>query len=514
MGKLLGRLGRGERGFVLPLALGILVVLTITVATAIYYTTENQRSSDYSKGKQISLNLADAGLNNIEAVLSLPANNALKQSTLPACTNNAQSNWNRTDLAGGYVLWCGDLDVQNSWWSVTSLAFVRSPDNASVIRKKITARIVVTPILSETLNNPAWNYMFATHTGSTCDETLNNNVSGASRMYVMGNLCLAQNVAITATSLVVGGSVTLNNGASVGSSSSMDTRTQTFVAGSCTYGSGSSSTANPCTGNQDSRHIYSKMNPPNWAVGVSASIPSITPPVADFAGWYTNAIPGPNQDCTTKSTAPNTPPTFDTLTGGSYVRDNNNPLQDLTPTHDYTCRVGPASTPDGELSWNNSTKTLTVHGTVYIDGSAKIDNNTLNRYVGQGTIYLSGTFYLNGKLCGGISGSNCDFASWDPNSTLLAIVANGIGPTGNSSVPSGDSIYVANGGIFQGAFYATGNLDYGNNASSDGPMIASQIILSNNVATQAFAPLVAPAGMPGTTNQVYAQPNPPTQYSG
>jgi len=173
--------------------------------------------------------------------------------------------------------------------------------------------------------------------------------------------------------------------------------------------------------------------------------------------------------------------------------------------------VGPSSAPDGELSWNNSTKTLTIHGTIYIDGSATVNNNSLNRYVGQGVIYLSGTFYLNGKLCGGVSGSNCDFASWDPNSTLLGIIANGTGPSG--SVPSGDSIYVANGGQFQGAFYATGNLEYGNNAFSDGPMIGSQIILANNVSTQAFAPVVAPAGMPGSP-EVYAQPNPPQQFSG
>jgi Tfp pilus assembly protein PilX len=502
---------REERGLVLPMALGIVVVLTISVATAIYYTTENQRSAGYSGGKQVALALAEAGLNNTVSVLNLPDNNALKQTTLPKCTGNAQSNWNRTDLAGGYALWCGDLDLQNSWWSITSIGFVRSPNNASTIRHKITSRVVVTPVLTEQLNNPAWNYMFVTHTGSTCDETLSNNVSGASRLYVMGNLCLSQNVAITAESLVTGGNLVLQNGASVGSSSSMSTRTQTYVGGSCTYGSGSSSTASPCTGNQDSRHIYSKMNPPNWAVGVSGSVPVIAAPSADFASWYTNSLPGPTQDCTTKSTAPNTPPQFDTLTNGAYVRDNNNPLQDLTPTHDYTCRVGPAAAPDGELSWNNSTKTLTIHGTIYIDGSATVNNNSLNRYVGQGVIYLSGTFYLNGKLCGGVSGSACDFASWDPNSTLLGIIANGTGPSG--SVPSGDSIYVANGGQFQGAFYATGNLEYGNNAFSDGPMIASQIILANNVTTQAFAPVVAPAGMPGSP-EVYAQPNPPQQFSG
>src|SRR5205085_6633820 len=124
--RLLERLRRYERGFVLPLALGILVVLSISVTTAIYYTTQNQRSSGYSKGKQVALTLAEAGLNNTMAVLNLPTNNSLHQNILPACTNNAQSNWNKTTLDGGHVIWCGDLDLSASAWSVTAIGTVRN----------------------------------------------------------------------------------------------------------------------------------------------------------------------------------------------------------------------------------------------------------------------------------------------------------------------------------------------------------------------------------------------------
>src|SRR5919109_5225575 len=99
----------------------------------------------------------------------------------------------------------------------------------------------------------------------------------------------------------------------------------------------------------------------------------------------------------------------------------------------------------GELTWNAATKTLTVKGTIYIDGSASVPNGALNMYNGQSTLYLTGVFVIdnNTKLCGGVSGSNCDFASWDPNKELLTVVADGSGPSG--SVPSGDSLYVANG---------------------------------------------------------------------
>jgi hypothetical protein len=513
--RLLRRLRRGERGFVLPLALGIMVALAISVTSAIYYTTQGQRSSSYSKGKQLALTLAEAGLNNTMAVLSLPTNDSLKQTTLPAC-HDAQGNWrpdstfNRTNLDGGYALWCGDLDLQNSWWTVFAFGMVRSPDNASVIRHKISSRVVVTPVVTQPLNNPSWNYMYATHTGSACDETLNNNVAGASRMYISGNLCLSNNVTMSPSALIVKGNVDLSNNAAVGGSADMSTRVETYVGGQCRYGGGA--WANPCSGNQDARHLYSKKDPPTYVVGVSTAPPNFPAPVADFAAWYRDAIPGPNQYCTTYTTAPNAPPQFDTLTNGVYVRDNNNPLQNLTPNYSYTCRVGPAANPDGELSWDNTTKTLTVRGTIYIDGSATISNGALNQYNGQAALYLSGTLYMNGQLCGGVSGSTCDFASWNPNTEMLTFVANGNGP--NGSVPAGDSIFVANNSSFQGALFATNNLEYGNNASSDGPMVGSQIILSNNVTTQAFGTITTvPVGMPGN-NTVYAQPNPPQRFSG
>ena len=67
---------------------------------------------------------------------------------------------------------------------------------------------------------------------------------------------------------------------------------------------------------------------------------------------------------------------------------------------------------------------------------------------------------------------------------------------------------------FQGGVFATSNVEYGNNASSDGPILGSQIILSNNVATNSFPNITTvPVGMPGSPT-VYAQPNPPQSFSG
>jgi hypothetical protein len=338
--------------------------------------------------------------------------------------------------------------------------------------------------------------------------TISNNVTGSSRLYVEGNLCLAPTASITQTSLLVKGNLDLGNNASVGASTSMSTRVETFVGGECRYGGGT--WANPCSGNQDSRHIYSKKDGPNYVVGVSTTVPVIAAPAADFSNWYSNAIPGPTQDCTATSGARSgTPPTFDT----DGVRNNSvATIFELTAATSYTCRVGPSGNPSGELSWDATTRTLTVYGTIFIDGSAKITNGQLNSYNGQATIYLSGTLLLanNTKLCGGISGSNCDFAVWNPNMEMLTFVAEGNG----GQAGTGNSIHISNNGQFQGGLFATNNVQFSQNARSDGPIVGSQIIFDNNVQNDQFPTITTvPVGMPGNP-AVYAQPNPPQLYSG
>ena len=83
--------------------------------------------------------------------------------------------------------------------------------------------------------------------------------------------------------------------------------------------------------------------------------------------------------------------------------------------------------PSGLIAWNATTKTLTVSGTVYIDGSAKVSNSSVNSYNGYGVIYLSGTFRVTGTMCAAILSGACNFSGWNPDKDLLMIVANGNG---------------------------------------------------------------------------------------
>jgi hypothetical protein len=233
---------------------------------------------------------------------------------------------------------------------------------------------------------------------------------------------------------------------------------------------------------------------------------TLVAPVADYTTWYANANPGPKHPCSTLS---GTPPTWDNNT----VKDNSvSTIFNLTPASSYSCVVPNT----GELTWNATTKTLTVSGTMYVDGSVTISNGAMNQYNGQSTLYLTGTFYMTSgsKLCGSVSGSNCDWNAWNPNTELFGVVANGTG----GQNPAGVSIWMYN-AQFQGALYGNGTIRPEGTTQTQGPMIASEVELGYNVSTASQTassfPLITtiPSGFPGVPN-VYAQPQAPKSFSG
>ena len=182
------------------MAVGILGVLTVSGTTLIYYSSTNARSVSYSSTNSKAYDLAEAGINEMMAILSKPQNNALKTNLLPSTTST---------YSDGTVTWSGTLNEATQTWSLTSTGTIANPTGATAsnVRRTLTAQVPVTPSFAQPLNNPAWNYVFATRTGdpSGCDLTLNNNVSGGSRLYISGNLCLNNNVSVTSNPLVVKG---------------------------------------------------------------------------------------------------------------------------------------------------------------------------------------------------------------------------------------------------------------------------------------------------------------------
>jgi hypothetical protein len=505
----LRRLLRRQDGITLVMAVGILGVLTVSGTTLIYYSSTNARSVSYSTANASAYDLAESGINEMMSILSKPDNNALNKYLLGEQTNGTVTHTTHT-YQGGTVEWYGTLTQSvngSSMWSLTSIGKVANPTGASVsqVTRTLTAKVPVVPTYTQPLNNPAWNFIYSRGTGQTCDMTIQQSVVVQSPLYVAGNLCLTNTASITSGPLVVQGSLTMSQSANFAGTSTTPLN-QLNVRNGCKWKN--NALHNPCQQGAGASGFDNI-----WATFIGNSPPISPAPTADFDAWYLNSNPGPYYPCLTSS---GTPPLFDNDQGSAAApsalkRNNSLPtVQDLTPSTSYTCRSS-----NGELSWNASTKVLTANGTIFIDGSAQIQNGAVNTYTGSATIYISGTLLIkNSSMCQAKSGSTCTTSGWDPAQRMLVFVVNGNGSAGSpqSQVSGGDSVQLVS-AYAQGALYATNAIDLGTTSQFDGPLDGSTVMLGQS--TSSFFPgfTFVPAGMPGNP-EVYAQPQPPQLYAG
>jgi hypothetical protein len=477
------------------MTLGILLVTSVMLVTVINYSSAAGRGAHKGKADQTAYALAEAGVNNAMAVLANPTNNALNSTLLPSRT---------TAYEGGSVTWSGSYNPFNARWTITSVSSVRNPTGptASPVSRRITASVDVIPTLSQPLNSSAWNYIYSRGTGNTCDMTLQQSVAINSPVLVQGNLCLENSSSLLKGPILVGGSVTMTNNNTIGTST---TKVSSAAIGNgCSKGNPSAASQNPCTGGA-AVHIY--------ADSVISNPPAIPPPNVDWNAWYANANPGPYYPCTTTS---GTPPAFESgdqgvLPNVDLTKRNNSIVSvvDLTPASSYSCH-----TVGGDLTWDAITKVLTVNGTMFIDGSAKIENGAVNSYTGFATIYLSGTLLIkNSSMCAEIVSGACSTSSWTSNSRMLVFVAGGNGSNAGaqSQTGTGNGILL-NSARFQGALYATAGIDIATTSNSDGPLDGAPVKVGQTVNSTWPAFTVVPAGMPGNP-VAYAEPQAPV-YEG
>jgi Tfp pilus assembly protein PilX len=529
-----------ESGIALVMALMVMFVLTIVTTSVIFYTTSNQHSSQLSLTRDGSYRLAEAGINNAMAVLGSPpdlvtgiGNNALDPNVLCGLPTSSTRSYTSTSpctikdvYANGYVIWTGVLNAGTATWLITSTGYVVNTNvkTASPVysSRRLTVSVAVHPTLTQPLNTPVWNYIYATKPASpppTCDESVTQSVTISSPFYVEGNLCLFNTASITKGPLVVKGRMILNNASKNFVGTSALPLSDAHIVNGCTV---ATTTHTPCNWN-GSATVQGLDN--LWATTLNTTVPAgLSPPVPNWNNWYLNASPGPYFPCQTISgQAPLSPPIFDNIVDTDVThsdaqklayQNNSVAIQDLTPGYNYRCQ-----TVSGELSWNNTTKLLTIKGTMYIDGSVYIQNGAVNRYTGQGVIYLGGTLFMkNSSLCGTIYNGACDLRTyqaspaqgWDPNTALICFVAKGIG-TGGLVSPSDSAQFVS--ANLQGAVYAAGNIEVGTTSNVDGPMVGSEVILGQSVTTSFPSITIVPQGMPSNPT-AYAQIDPPSGYSG
>lgn len=496
--RFLRQIRSGERGIALMVALAALLVLGVAGTSIFLYTSANSRATRLDSAETSAHAVAEAGIEAALSILNNPTNNALRDTLLPPCTDGT-TNCSTVTTNEGDATWGGTLVVPangSPYWLVTSTGSVRNPDANAHATHTIEVRVDVIPTLVAPVNNPAWNYVYATHppTPGVCDETIQQSVVVVSPLYVNGNLCLQNTATIQAGPLDVQGSLTMyqkQNG--VGSASSPIS--DAHIGGGCKWQN--NALDNPCLGAPD--NVYANV--------LDSTFVSIPPPNADWDTWYLNGSPGPYFPCVTSS---GPVPTFDNDQGvtpdATYRNDSVATAFNLTPSVSYTCKSA-----GGELSWDATNRVLTVSGTIFIDGSAYVQNGDVNTYQGAATIYLSGTFLeKNSKLCAAVNvaGTDCDVAAWDPNANVLGIVANGSGGIVNSN----DSEQFVS-STFQGAAYATNDIDTDTTSVVQGPLLGSAINLGQSANTSFPSIIQVPAGFPGNP-AVYAQPQQPIYLRG
>jgi hypothetical protein len=463
------------------------------------------------------------------------------------------------------VKWWGTThpnDPNGYFWTIHGEATVPNPTgpNTSPIVKDVSAQLKVEGPPPDHITVGIWNSIYSPYGPTTgCDTTVAQGVTMSVPLFVGGNLCVQNGARINAPVYVGGYLYAANKQAQVGCAVTNGNGCQTpapvnsaHVGGYCQV-QNSGTQVNPCksepvAGGQPDTNIWVK-NPTTWDPhGLPSDFTDPTtgqlitlPPICwapgtcsgdPAGGWYSAASPGPLHPCQIASTVTattTTPPVFDNnqtwgpqespaQPGGSVPGTFN-----LTPTGlSYTCK----NPGQGELSWNATTRNLTVRGTIFIDGSvyATTSGNQPITYNNSsscteaapcdGVIYVSGTVYITSEvLCAKVdsTGTQCDWANWDPNANLLAFLANYQGT--QTGVGANQGIVVGpTQTSFQGALFANYQINTGQGAATQGPLVSgTQTVVTGQQFQGSFPAInILPIGMDGPPKGYFVDP--PTNF--
>jgi hypothetical protein len=233
-----------------------------------------------------------------------------------------------------------------------------------------------------------------------------------------------------------------------------------------------------------------------WSNAYTQGLPEVVKPEVDLDYWYRHAKPGPAHPCNDA--------------GGSFAGgfDNNysaaNPHPDnsrnqsytgaeVTPeTGSYHCKVIENGVTVGEISWNRTTRVLTIKGTIYIDGDFRFDDDgTVVHYQGKGIIFASGKLEFDEVVCAGgsgttscldpiVNGRSTNIQNWDPTQNLLTVLSGGMGSGIGSEFDQGSSATQGSynhPGALQGLIYSEDDCQVHQWFHLSGPIICREIDL-------------------------------------
>jgi Tfp pilus assembly protein PilX len=396
------RVLRDERGIALVMALGILMVLTLALATVIFMTSSGARDAKRTNAGQKAYAAAEAGLNNVIAEIAshYPSGSAGSLSWAAAGT---------ASYDGATASWSGTFTADTSTmghWNLTGTGTVSNPTgsgSASVVR-------VVKARLDASAGS---GFPFGVYSGdpnASCTQflggiTVNVPVYVASCLTLGGNFSgydakIWQPPPYTPASVTVqaGKALSLTGGSQIG--------TPARPVKNIWYGT----TCSP--------------SPCNSANGYNGPVSSPGPaqsglPTANAATIY-SSVPWASASCT--GTNP-----FD----NDSTRNNSKGNVDLTTLATYSCSVTDSAGQVHSISYNSATHALAIQNSWFIDGNLLIGTHNGLKYTGDGTIYFNGTVWNQGTVCGPPSvytvPDGCT-KIWDPTvgNQLLIVALNGL----------------------------------------------------------------------------------------
>jgi hypothetical protein len=435
----------------LPLALGVLLALTISVTTVIQFASANSRSANLSYADQNARAIAEDGFNRATAIVA--ANPA---STAPV--SGSASGYPH----GGSVSWSaarsGDI------WTMTSTSSVPNPTGPAT--SPLTH--IVSAQLQVTTDPGAWNFVYVKPTPGTC-LIFQNAFRMDSPLYVDGNFCLRNTATFQGPRLYVNGTVQVEHSSSVGTSTTavpaVSVKNNTPSSSGCRYTTAGAFVL-PCT---TSHRVY--------ATAFNTTVPEVTKPPVDFPMRYADAAPGSTtrgHTCTSSDLSKVSSGFTSSKMDDNTTRDNSLGTVNLIPDVSWSCTQKRADgTVLGSVAWTyGNPGTLTVSGTFFIDGDLSASNHTavVN---GEGTIYVNNKIVIRtaAKICGV---ADCG-SSWSPNAEPKHVLFLIAGFSGHPAIElqSGTS-------AFQGGLYSVGGTKIVNGAMMHGPIVANELEAENS----------------------------------
>jgi hypothetical protein len=475
----------------LPLALCVVLALTIGVLSVIEFSASGTRGASLNKEEQDAFFVAEDGFNTAAAVLAA-------NPTQPGPVSGSKS------VRRGTVSWTGTWDAAAEVWRVSSTASVANPTGPGTSQVSHT----VEGEFELGLDPGVWNFVYVKPAPGAC-LTFSNSFSMQAPLYVDGDLCLLNSARYEGPKLQVKGTVQTDNSASIGTAAApiptVAVKDNSPAASGCRYTS-SPAFALPCT----SAHKV-------WSTSFGTIVPDQTKPAINLAAEYAKVAPGSaarNHRCyassendlkalngeiakswSTSRAGFGWPGAANLLDKDTTRKTNDAGIGvvDLMPQGaSYDCRVYNADgTQLGRVAWSDgSPGTLTVDGLVFFDADIKIAKS-------EGVVNGMGMIYANNKIVFENNVSLCGVPdcgpSWNPNVDPPHLLFLFAGYTGNPSLE------LQNSAKLQGALYANGGMTIGNSAMVHGPVLANELQAQNNSDFNPWPWFTdVPDGLPGT----------------